>query len=377
MRIDILSDNPISSNMQAGDTGIACAFPLCALLGDGSVCCVYRQGTEKYSTDGVLVAQSSQDMGNTWSPAVPVFDGRQSDKALTVVSAAPCVSREGTLLVVFNAVEGLPADVYMFSVEGKPFPRRLCSSRSTDRGQTWQPPDLIDLPEFYWPAITSKPVTLPDGEICMPVEYKLPSGVIGTGMAFSSDDGKTFASPVTVAADSSARLNLCDARFDCLPDGRLLCHLWTFLQENEQTIEVHQSYSSDKGRTWTKPKSIGFVGQITAPLSLPGGQLIAASNYRHPPDGIRLWVSLDQGEHWNLDEPIQMWDLAAGRMVGKVIDPGQTLTGKDGIWDTLPSFTFGTPDLLALPDGSLLLTYYATLNEIIHVRACRFQIHGG
>ena len=375
MHVDVLSDNPISPNLLAGDAGVKCAFPLSAVLNDGSICCTYRQGTEKHSHDGIFLCQSSNDGGTSWTEPVTLFDGRQLQPTLTAVSIAPCVSRDATLLAVFNAVEGLPADVYMFSDEGKNFARHLYQCRSTDRGRTWQAPELIDLPEFTWPAITSKPVTLPDGEICMPVEYKLPSGVIGTGMAFSTDGGKTFADPVTVAADPDARLNLCDARFDCLPDGRLICHLWTFLQENEQTIEVHQSFSSDKGRTWTKPKSMGFVGQITAPLSLPGGQIIAASNYRHRPEGIRLWVSLDQGETWNLDQPMQMWDLAADRMVGQVIDPDQPLTGKDGIWDTLPSFTFGTPDLLALPDGSLLLTYYATLNDIVHVRACRFQIH--
>ena len=375
MRVEILSDNPISPNLIAADSSIKCAFPLSTVLNDGSVCCIYRQGTEKHSHDGVVLIQSSQDLADSWTPAVPVFDGRQLEPRLTAVSGALCQSRAGTLLAVFGAVEGLPPGVYMFSPEGKKFPRRLCLSRSPDNGRSWQPPELVTLPGISWPAITSKPFVLPDGEICLPIEYKTSDGVIATAMAFSANDGHRFESPVTVAADADARLNLCDARFELLPDGRLIAMLWTFLQDNEQTIEVHQSFSSDRGRTWTPPQSIGFVGQITAPLSLPGGQLIAASNYRHPPEGIRLWVSLDQGSRWNLDQPIQMWDPGSGRMAGKIVEPDQSMTGKDGIWDTLPSFSFGTPDLLHLPDASLLLTYYATLNDVIHVRACRFRIH--
>jgi hypothetical protein len=319
--------------------------------------------------------QSSEDLGDSWSVAVPVFDGRRLQPKQTAVSGALCQSREGQLLAVFGTVEGLPDGVYMFSPEGKELPRRLCLSRSSDNGQSWEPPELLTLAGLSWPAITSKPLSLPDGEICLPIEYKTSDGVIATAMAFSSDGGRQFGSPVTVAADPSARLNLCDVRFDQLPDGRLIALIWTFLEDNEETIEVHQSFSSDRGRSWTPPQSTGFVGQITAPLSLPGGRLIAVSNYRHLPEGIRLWVSFDEGSHWNLDEPIQMWDSGSGRMLGKVLEPEQRATRNEGIWETLPAFTFGTPDLLIFADGSLLMTYYATVNDIIHVRACRFQIH--
>ena len=377
MRVEILSDEPISPNLISGNSGVACAFPLSTMLNDGSVCCIYRQGAEKHSHDGILMIQSSMDLGCTWSEAVPVFDGRLLEPRQTVVSGALCQSQEGRLLAVFGAVEGLPAGVYMFGPEGKKLPRRLFLSRSADNGLSWEPPEVVTLPGLAWPAITSKPFTLPDGEICLPIEYRTSGGVIATAMAFSADSGHRFASPVTVAADPAARLNLCDARFDRLPDGRLISLLWTFLEDNEETIAVHQSFSSDRGRSWTQPESTGTVGQITAPLSLPGGQLIAVSNYRHLPEGIRLWVSFDEGRHWNLDEPIQMWDSDSGRIVGELPEPHRRVTKSEGLWEMLPSFTFGTPDVVALADGSLLMTYYATVNDIIHVRACRFRIHWG
>ena len=38
-------------------------------------------------------------------------------------------------------------------------------------------------------------------------------------------------------------------------------------------------------------------------------------------------------------------------------------------------FTFGTPDLLSLPDGSIILIYYATIEGVTGVRACRFLVH--
>ena len=128
-------------------------------------------------------------------------------------------------------------------------------------------------------------------------------------------------------------------------------------------------------RLGPEPENIGFVGQVTAPVVLPDGAVVAASNYRLPPEGIRLWGSLDGGETWAGSGPIQMWDPVANRMVGEpVIQPKQAAVDAGGLWDALDRFTFGTPDLVLLSDGSLLMTYYATLNGITHVRACRFRV---
>ena len=73
--------------------------------------------------------------------------------------------------------------------------------------------------------------------------------------------------------------------------------------------------------------------------------------------------------------PIQMWGPNANRMVGgEVVQPERTAVDAGGIWEALDRFTFGTPDLVLLGDGSLLMTYYATLKGITHVRACRFRV---
>ena len=56
-----------------------------------------------------------------------------------------------------------------------------------------------------------------------------------------------------------------------------------------------------------------------------------------------------------------MWDPVANRMVGEPVVPAEDATADaGGIWEALDRFTFGTPDLVLLSDGSLLMTYYAT-----------------
>ena len=196
-------------------------------------------------------------------------------------------------------------------------PRRLLYSRSADLGQSWAPAQCLEWPAVSKAGVTTRPFTLPSGRVCMPIEYKTSQGPNGTAMAFSDDCGRSFSEPIIVAADEKGRLNLCDARFTQLADGRLLTLLWTFVQGSEETIEVHRAYSSDGGETWTAPAPIGFVGQITAPLALPAGDVIAASNYRHSPEGIRLWYSPDGGAAWDVNAPVQMWDLTQGRILGR------------------------------------------------------------
>ncbi len=377
MRVTILSDQAVSSNLAAGNSASACAYPLSALLSDGSVCCVYRQGSSKHSVDSLLMVQTSQDLGDSWSAPRVVFDGRKSSPPVTVVSSGVCQTHDGNLLVVFGAVEGLAPGVNMFSQEGRALPHPLLATRSCDGGRSWSQPWSIAQLTLLNAGVTSRPFTLSDGELCVPLEYKLtPAGPNGSAMMFSQDNGDTFDPPVVVAADPSGKLNLCDARYDVLPDGRIIALLWTFRQDNEETIEVRRSFSSDRGRTWTRPESIGFVGQITAPLALPGGAMVAVSNYRLPPEGIRLWGSLDGERSWPGLGPIQMWDPHANRMVGEPLVQQEEAAGEEeSIWDALDRFTFGTPDLVLLSDDSLLMTYYATLNDITHVRACRFRLN--
>ncbi len=374
MRVEILFDTAVSPNLAAQDISETCAFPLSTVFTDGSVGCVYRSGSSKHSHDGVLVMQKSQDGGVTWAKASIIFDGRSLDPVQTVLASGLCQTQEGSILVVFSAVEGLRPGVYMFSGEGRSLNRKMSALISRDTGETWESPVPICVPTLSRFGLASKPFTLPDGVICLPLEYRAPSGPNSTTMMFSEDHGASFGPPITVALDPDAQLNLCDARFDRLPDGRLITLLWTFLQENEQTIDVHQAFSSDNGRTWTPAESIGFVGQITAPLAMPTGEVIAVSNYRLSPQGIRLWLSSDGGRQWDIESPIQMWDAARSRLLGEPIEASLPVSEDEGVWEALQTFTFGTPDLLSLQDGSLLMTYYGTVNHITHIRACRFKI---
>ena len=122
------------------------------------------------------------------------------------------------------------------------------------------------------------------------------------------------------------------------------------------------------------PQPTGISGQIAVPLAFPSGAVIGATNVRQGRDGIRLWASRDGGATWDIGNPIQMWDAQQSRMLGASIDSCPVGIKDEGVWEALDKFSFGTPDLNLLNDGSVLLTYYATIDDICHVRACRFSV---
>jgi hypothetical protein len=154
--------------------------------------------------------------------------------------------------------------------------------------------------------------------IGIPLEVKTAGDVQSTAMAFglAAGDHLTLEPPILCAADKAGKRNLCDARFTTLKSGEVLMLLWTFLQDGEQTISVHRAISGDSGKTWSIPEPTGIEGQITAPLALSSGAVIAASNNRKSVPGIYLWASLDNGKTWD-ETPILMWNERKRRIAAK------------------------------------------------------------
>ena len=115
------------------------------------------------------------------------------------------------------------------------------------------------------------------------------------------------------------------------------------------------------------------MGQITDPLAIDNDLVLAASNYRWSPEGIRLWTSRHAGMSWPVEDSVQMWDSKEQAIVAEV-RPLRDHNGNQRVWNALPEFTFGTPNLKRLPDDTFLLTYYAEIDSKPNTRACRFRV---
>jgi len=374
MNIRVICDVAVSPNVADPTLFPSCAYPCTIVTHDGTIVCIYRGGKEKHSYDGVILAQKSSDHGQSWSSPVFIFDGRNSSPAQCAFSGGLCQTSDGSLLYVFCAVDVTAPDHYVFSEEGIKQRRTVWSVKSFDGGLTWSVPRQLNTSPFHQGGYPLKPFVLPTGDIFVSMETRSSSnGRITAIGAFSSDNGETNSPFFELGfIDPGNQLEMGDAHYT-ITGNTILALLWAFRASDEETLEVHRSISGDMGRTWSIPQPTGFIGQVTAPLALKDSVVIAASNCRQPPEGIRLWLSPDGGNRWQ-KPPIQMWDTNCSRILAEPVPGSSTIANKNGVWDALPTFTFGTPDLVVLPDGSILLSYYATLNGIIHVRACHFEL---
>ena len=376
-QLEILDDVPVSPNLRDGARDVTCFCPTTCLLGDGSVVCSYRSGREKHSRDGILVSQRSLDGGRTWLEPVVIYDGMGGVAPQSVHTGALCVLGGESILAVFTAVEAKQPDAYIFSETGRQLAQRLYVSHSHDGGASWTsaaPKHLANVPHNFY--IGSHPFLLTNGTVFLPIEATLAGGVeiiLGT---VSTDGGASWEPVWTCAADPVKRVGYGDPRFAQLPDGRLVMLLWCWTIEDEQTLAVHRSFSEDQGRSWSTPTSTGVLSQIMTPLALDEARMIAVSNVRTRPEGSRLWQSMDGGESWDVDHPFYMWDPYAERMQGAPLEKAspEVQRSQESLWASLPSFTFGTPELLRLSESEFLLTYYGTVRGVTHVRACRFRL---
>jgi len=374
MQIIVRHDTVVSPNLAAADRSNVSVYPSACRAGN-DVVCVYRRGEAKHSRDGVLLAQSSADGGASWSPPVAIFDGLGGATPESVHAGVVC-EWNGAALAFFKTVEAKEPDAYIFSEEGRRLRQRAYLCRSDDGGRSWNAPVELELrggPRDTF--LGCRPLSLPDGRLLIPVEATAEHGQQMMLGCFSDDGGRTLSPLFPIAHDAAGRLGFGDGKLAMLPDGRVVMLAWTYRNPSEETIEVHRCVSSDGGETWSPPEPANIVCQVISPLEIGDGALLAAGNVRTPPEGIRLVRSLDAGATW-VDAPLHLWDARQLRVTGEPLAIRAASGVDDVIWDALPSFTFGSPELTRLADGDVLLTYYAVVDEVTHVRACRFAVDG-
>ena len=137
MRVRIVDDVAVSPNWDRGESNVTCFGVASWRLMNGDLIYVYRQGREKYSPDGILVAQRSSDGGASWSEQITIFDGTSSE---SVHAGVVCQVPDGGVLAIYTTVESLKEGTFVFSEEGRKLRQHLYISRSDDGGKTWSSP---------------------------------------------------------------------------------------------------------------------------------------------------------------------------------------------------------------------------------------------
>lgn len=285
----------------------------------------------------------SSDNGRTWSDARVLSDTPIDDRDSGVLETA-----KGTILVTtFTslAYERILEDAQKkvgqkgawpedrlkrwlaahqrLTAEGRKAQLGVWMQRSTDGGKTWSKPYdcLVNSPHG--------PIQLSDGRLLYAGKdlWRAPNRV---GACESTDDGLTWRwlgeVPERPGDKHTAYHELHAVETQ---DGRLVAQIRNHNPANAG--ETLQTESTDGGKTWAVPRSIGVWGLPSHLLRLQDGRLLMTYGHRRPPLGNQARVSSDHGRTWS-EAMILSGDGASGDL--------------------------GYPSTAQLDDGSLVTVWY-------------------
>ncbi len=198
--------------------------------------------------------------------------------------------------------------------------------RSTDGGISWSKriPTIVNSPHG--------PIQLADGRLLY-AGKKLWTKQKEVGVCESTDDGQTWKWLAAIPArDGDAFTNYHELHAVQTESGKILVHIRNHNKTDSR--ETLQCASTDGGKTWTKPRSIGVWGLPSFLTKLQDGRLLMSYGHRRPPFGNQARLSEDEGQTWS--EPLMI--------------------STDGVGGDL-----GYPSTVQLADGSLVTVWYESM----------------
>ena len=279
---------------------------------NGDLVVVYSGGREGHVCPfGRVDMMVSHNNGETWQWPQTLIDGPIDDRDAGVVESA-----KGTLLVTtFTSLAYEPGLRKMEAQQSEPGAvesERLRSwrlvhgrisdaqrkaelgewlIRSTDGGISWSArvPTIVNSPHG--------PTQLSDGRLLY-AGKELWTEKQRIGVAGSLDDGATWKWLAEIPireGDQVAKYHELHAVET--KGGGIILHI---RNENPNGFgETLQSESSDGGKTWSVPRSIGVWGLPSFLLKLRDGRLLMTYGHRRAPLGNQARISTDDGRTWS------------------------------------------------------------------------------
>ena len=340
-------------------------WPTLARRKNGELLLVWSGGRESHVCPfGRVELMRSQDNGKTWRWPQVLIDGPIDERDAGVLETA-----KGSILVTtFTSLAYQPLlDKAELSPAGQPGAwedlklrewraahHRITAEqrqaelgtwmiRSTDGGVTWSARYSVPVNSPHGP------IQLKDGRLLYcGAELWKPARRVGA--CHSTDDGVTWEWLATMPTrDGDDHREYHELHAVEAADGRLIAHIRNHNKANDK--ETLQTESTDGGKTWSTPHSIGVWGYPSHLLRLKDGRLLMSYGHRRAPLGNQARVSEDGGRTWSSPVIINS-DAHSGDM--------------------------GYPSTVECDDGSLVTVWYELLKDSpnAQLRQARWRLEG-
>jgi len=275
-----------------------------ARLADGRLIAVHGECRPREKWDDASIVQPisgrfSTDGGRTWGPDRLLFNSPGPGWLHTVL---PLGERDGTIHLLGLIVDHLnsPRDWTKTRAD-------FWHTRSKDGGKTWKTPRRIGLPHRYTGQINSG-IQLQSGRLLIAYSYlddKRETGYFVSHAIYSDDHGETWTSSKNdIPVASGGKLlesGAAEPVIVQLADGRI----WMVIRT--QTGYFFESYSTDRGETWSPPRRTLFRASNApaAVLNAKGRLYLAWNNEMGEPfhgsvsyARQSLVLAIKQGDDW-------------------------------------------------------------------------------
>ena len=367
-----IAQSGILSRGQPATARAILTFPTAAALADGSLLATYRTGSTKDSEDETVEFARSVDGGRTWSePWIPfenpTLDGaRGSLRVCYLTELSPGHLLAAAMWLDRAAYPG--GTLFNEETEGC-LPMAILLADSRDAGASWSTWRPVPMPEEVGPPSLTNPVLkLADGSLALSIEtnkqYDDASPWMQKVLFFHSrDQGRSWAEPAVAGEDPSGRIFNWDLRCGVAPNGQVATFAWTYDTAAARYLNVHRRVSSDHGHTWDDAQDLGFADQAARPAMLSDGRVLLPWVDRFGSRSIRarLAPALDAP----FDAATELVLYSQGTL------PGEQTEGVAELLSEMSMWTFGLPYAETLPDGAVLVVYYAGTDEAMHIHWAR------
>jgi len=340
----------------------------------GGLLASYRAGSTKDSDDETIEFARSDDGGYTWNApwrpfGATAFNGKLGTlKICYLTELAPSRLLAAAMWIDRTTYPGQP--LFNAETEGC-LPMEILLAESSDEGQSWSEWRHVPMPPEIGPASLTNPILkLADGALAMSIEsnkHYLDQSTWYQKVVFfhSTDQEQSWGDPFIAGQDATGRIFNWDLRCCVDPDGRIATFAWTYDTQTTRYLNIHRRISVDHGHTWSLPVDLGITDQAGPPAVLPDGRIVLPWVDRFVTHSIRARVASAVDASFDPASEVVIYTHGSE---AKRDDKTGDLLAEMGAW------AFGLPSATALPDGDVLIVYYAGDNGAMDIHWARLRL---